>query len=185
MEGGVVELYREERRLATDEVRETGLWRHPEVQWLAASPDRIVGDSMLLEVKTSTQVGPPTPAFLVQITIQMACTGMKYCDLVQFSYKTKTLRIDRVRYDMDLFTQIYNLLAPVAAKAADLRALGTAPDDAYIGPIDFREHRELRDEIRDTLKTHVRQLLYAAYACSAARTKTRLSGRSPRATGAT
>ena len=73
--------------------------------------------------------------------------------------KTKALRLDRVRYDMDLFTQIYNLLAPVAAKAADARALGTAPDDAYIAPIDFHEHRELRDEIRDTLKTHVRQLL--------------------------
>ena len=65
----------------------------------------------------------------------------------------------RARHDMDLFTQIYNLLAPVAAKAADARALGTAPEDAYIEPIDFREHRELRDELRDTLKTHVRRLL--------------------------
>ena len=36
---------------------------------------------------------------------------------------------------------------------------GTAPEDAYIESIDFREHRELRDELRDTLKTHVRQLL--------------------------
>ena len=159
MEAGVVELYREERGLSADEVQTTGLWRHPEVQWLAASPDRIVGDSMLLEVKTSTQVGPPTPAFLVQITIQMACARMTYCDLVQFNYKTKALRIDRVRYDMDLFTQIYKLLAPVAAKAADARALGTAPEDAYIESIDFREHRELRDELRDTLKTHVRRLL--------------------------
>ena len=65
----------------------------------------------------------------------------------------------RARHDMDLFTQIYNLLAPVAAKAADARALGTAPEDAYIEPIDLREHRELRDELQDTLKTHVQRLL--------------------------
>ena len=80
-------------------------------------------------------------------------------NLVQFSYKTKQLRIDRVRYDIDLFRLIYKHLAFVAAKAADARALGTAPEDAHIEPIDSYEHKELREELQDTLKTHVRRLL--------------------------
>ena len=155
----MVELYRQERGLAAEEVRETGLWRHKDVEWLAASPDRLIGDTMLLEVKTTAQVGAPTPAFLIQIMVQLACTQRFSCDLAQFSYKTKQLRIDRVRYDVDLFRLIYQHLSLVAAKAADARALGTAPDDAYLAPIDFREHRELRGEIQDTLKTHVQRLL--------------------------
>lgn len=106
----------------------TGLWKHPDVEWLAASPDRIVKDKTLLEVKTTTRVAPPTPAFLIQITIQLACTRMNECDLVQFSYKSKQLRIDKVRYDADVFTKIYELLAPVAASAAEARAAAQLPE---------------------------------------------------------
>ena len=123
----MVELYRQERGLAAEEVRETGLWRHKDVEWLAASPDRLIGDTMLLEVKTTAQVGAPTPAFLIQIMVQLACTQRFSCDLAQFSYKTKQLRIDRVRYDVDLFRLIYQHLSLVAAKAADLRALCADP----------------------------------------------------------
>ena len=73
--------------------------------------------------------------------------------------KTKTLRIDRIRYDIDVFGLIYKLLAPVAAKAADMRALGTAPEDAHIEPIDPHDVKELREELEDTMKTHVERIM--------------------------
>ena len=92
-------------------------------------------------------------------TTQLACAQMNYCDLAQFSYKTKTLRIDRIRYDVDVFGLIYKLLAPVAAKAADMRALGTAPEDAHIEPIDPHDVKELREELEDTMKTHVERIM--------------------------
>ena len=87
-----MELYREERGLSTEVVQTTGLWRHPEVEWLAASPDRLIGDTMLLEVKTMAQIGAPTSAFLIQIVIQLACAQRSSCDLAQFSYKTRSPR---------------------------------------------------------------------------------------------
>ena len=84
---------------------------------------------------------------------------MNNCDLVQFNYKTKTLRIDRVRYDIDLFRLIYKLLAPVAAKARVERSFKVDPEDAHIDPMDVHDVKDLKDEIQDTLKTHVRRLL--------------------------
>ena len=158
-EAGVVGMYMRERRLEASDIETTGLWKHPRVQWLAASPDRLLGQSLLLEVKTTSRVGVPTPAFLIQIMIQLACTQRRQCDLAQYDYRTNKLRIDRVRFDMDLFKLLYKHLEQVASAAADARALGTQPDDAHIAPLDRFDYNDLRDEINDTLKTHVDRLL--------------------------
>ena len=114
---------------------------------------------MLLEAKSVSRVGSPTPAFLIQVTLQLACAQMKQCDLVQFSYNTRQLRIDRVRYDVGLFRMLHKHLEQVAGAAADVHALGTHPDDAHIAPLDRFDYNELRDELSDTLKTHVSRLL--------------------------
>ena len=158
-EAGIVRLYCEERRVEPSYVHETGIWRHPRVSWLAASPDRLMGDSMLIEAKSTSRIAAPSPAFVVQVMIQMACTKRYTCDLVQYDYRKNKLRIDRIRFDDDLFRLIYKQLEQVAAAAADARALGAHHDDAHIAPMEPRDLVDLRDEIGDVLKTHSVQLL--------------------------
>ena len=140
-------------------VRETGLWTHPRISWLAASPDRLVGESMLVEAKTTSRIAAPTPAFVVQVMIQLACTKRYACDLVQYDYQRNKLRIDRIRFDEELFRLIYRQLEHVAAAAADARALGVDPEDAHIVPLEPRDLTDLRNEVSDVLKTHSVQLL--------------------------
>ena len=84
---------------------------------------------------------------------------MTQCDLVQFSYKSKELRIDRVRYDADVFAKIYQLLAPVAETAAKARAAAQLPEDAHVAPLDPFDRRDLVAEIEDMLKTHVERIV--------------------------
>jgi len=60
----------------------TGLWVHPELPWLAASPDGLVGDDGLLEVKCPKTALPPAMPdhHRVQVAVQLACTGREWCD---------------------------------------------------------------------------------------------------------
>ena len=158
-EAGIVRLYCEERRVEPSSVQESGLWVHPRVSWLAASPDRLLGNTMLIEAKSTARIAAPSPAFVVQIMIQMACTKRYTCDLVQYGYQRNKLRIDRIRFDDDLFRLIYKQLELVAAAAADTRAMGVHYDDAHIVPMEPRDLVDIRDEIEDVLKTHSLQLL--------------------------
>lgn len=60
---------------------ETGLWVHPEREWLAASPDGLVGDKGLVEIKCPSKVPDGIPMqHAIQMAIQMACTGREWCD---------------------------------------------------------------------------------------------------------
>jgi putative phage-type endonuclease len=61
---------------------QTGFWIHDEYGWLGASPDRLVGEDGMLEVKCPINTIPELvpDAHFVQIQIQMACTGRKWCD---------------------------------------------------------------------------------------------------------
>jgi putative phage-type endonuclease len=73
-------------------VDEVGLIDHPFIEWAAASPDGIVDDFMLLEIKC-----PNTATFVeifytreipkdhkLQMLWQLACTGYKSCDYVVY-----------------------------------------------------------------------------------------------------
>ena len=55
-EAGIVRLYCEERRVEPSSVQESGLWVHPRVSWLAASPDRLLGNTMLIEAKSTARI---------------------------------------------------------------------------------------------------------------------------------
>jgi putative phage-type endonuclease len=71
---------------------ETGFVLHPEIQGFGASPDGLVGDDGLLEIKapnTAThidflQCGDIDKKYMWQMQAQMACTGRKWCDFVSF-----------------------------------------------------------------------------------------------------
>jgi putative phage-type endonuclease len=75
-----------------DFVTQTGFWLHPTIEWLGASPDGLVGDDGLLEIKcprTSTHLKyrkdakPPTQ-YKRQMIVQLMCTGRKWVDFVSF-----------------------------------------------------------------------------------------------------
>lgn len=73
-------------------LEDIGLVPHPRIPNAAASPDGLVGDDGLVEIKcpnTATHVetllGQGIPAkYATQMQWQMACTGRKWCDYVSF-----------------------------------------------------------------------------------------------------
>ncbi|MGL4232668.1 MAG: lambda exonuclease family protein [Casimicrobium sp.] len=73
-------------------VQECGLIDHPEIAMSAASPDGLVGDDGLIEIKcpdTKTHIeclldGKPPVKYLHQMTWQIACTRRAWCDFVTY-----------------------------------------------------------------------------------------------------
>lgn len=59
----------------------TGFWVHPHLDWLGASPDRLVGTDGLLEVKCPTKPAAGVPLHhRIQCLVQLACTERSWCD---------------------------------------------------------------------------------------------------------
>lgn len=73
-------------------VDEVGFVRHPTIQWFGASPDGLVRDDGLIELKCprSTthldylQSGKPPAKYVPQMLAQLSCTGRKWVDFVSF-----------------------------------------------------------------------------------------------------
>ena len=65
---------------------------HPTIQWFGASPDGLINQDGLVEIKCPNSAthwsyikddGPPTK-YYIQMQAQMACTGRSWCDFVSF-----------------------------------------------------------------------------------------------------
>ena len=89
---------------------ETGLVMHQSGIAFGASPDGLVGDDGLLEIKcpnTSTHVDfllscNPNKEYIWQMQAQMACTGRQWCDFVSFDDRLHDeLQYRRVRVMRD------------------------------------------------------------------------------------
>ncbi len=89
---------------------ETGLILHPRIDGFGASPDGLVGDRGMLEIKcpnTATHIDTLLGAelaqkYFLQMQWQMACTGRQWCDFVSYDPRlpeTMRLFVDRVRRD--------------------------------------------------------------------------------------
>jgi putative phage-type endonuclease len=80
------------RQHALCEVRECGFVDHPTVAMSGASPDGLIGDDGLLELKCpnssthiETLLGKSAPAkYVHQMMWQMACTGRAWCDFCSY-----------------------------------------------------------------------------------------------------
>lgn len=91
-----------------------GLIPHPAIPMSGASPDGLIGDDGLLEVKcpnrdthSNTILTQQVPdEYLPQITWQLACTGRKWCDFVsydpRFSEDLQTVIVRVMREDVDI-----------------------------------------------------------------------------------
>ena len=73
-------------------VDEVGFVPHPSIQMAGASPDGLVGDDGLIEIKcpnTATHIetllSQTVPGkYFTQMQFQLACTGREWCDFVSF-----------------------------------------------------------------------------------------------------
>jgi putative phage-type endonuclease len=120
------------------EVAEGGFVLHPRIEMAGASPDGLVGDDGLVEIKcplTKTHIdallGAGIPGdYVKQMQWQMACTGRAWCDFVSFDPRMPEdlrLFIRRVPRDDkaigELETEVVAFLAEVDGKLAELQRL--------------------------------------------------------------
>lgn len=91
-------------------VEETGFINHPTINMSGASPDGLVGEDGLIEIKcpnTATHLEflrtkKPKPEYLLQMLWQMACTGRKWCDFVSYDDRVpEHLSFQMVRINRD------------------------------------------------------------------------------------
>jgi putative phage-type endonuclease len=79
-------------------VDEVGFVSHPTIEMSGASPDGLVGEDGLIEIKcpnTATHIetllSESVPnKYYTQMQFQIACTGRKYCDFVSFDNRLPT-----------------------------------------------------------------------------------------------
>ena len=84
-------------------IEQVGLILHSSIPLTGASPDGLIGDKGLIEIKcpnTSTHIdyavsGKPPNKYLLQMLWQMECTGREWCDFVSYD--------PRMPEDMQLF----------------------------------------------------------------------------------
>lgn len=124
--------------LATDaDVVTVGFVPHPGIAEAGCSPDGLVGEYGLVEIKapdTATHIetllsGAVADKYVKQMQFQMACTGRLWCDFVSFDDRlpgSMRLFIKRVERDDKLIAEIENEIAAflmeLNGKLAQLRA---------------------------------------------------------------
>lgn len=104
-------------------VDQVGMIDHPKIAMTGASPDGLVGDDGLVEIKcpnTATHIetllsGKVPAKYVTQMAWQMACTGRAWCDFVSFDPRMpEHMRLFVQRVDRD-DTLIETLEAEVSA----------------------------------------------------------------------
>lgn len=98
-------------------VKTVGLIKHPTIAWSHCSPDGLVGDDGLVELKCpaenthlETLLGAPPPQkYVYQCAWQMACTGRAWVDLVSYHPafpESMQLHITRIERDDNLIANL-------------------------------------------------------------------------------
>ena len=98
-------------------VEKTGFWKHPDIKWFGCSPDGLVGDDGLIEIKcpkSTTHVkylldNKLPEDYYWQVHGQMLVTGRKWVDFISFDPRMpehKQLFIIRVDRDEEIMAQL-------------------------------------------------------------------------------
>ncbi len=119
------------------DVAQTGFVDHPKIAMTGASPDGLIGDAGLVEIKcplTATHIETLLTAsvrekYLYQMQWQMACTGRQWCDFVSYDPRMPERmryfcqRVPRdVRLIETLEREVSDFLREVADKVTALQA---------------------------------------------------------------
>lgn len=113
------------------EVAICGLYRHPSIAWTHASPDGLIGDDGLIEIKcphTATHIdtllsGEIADKYVKQMQWQMRCADRAWCDFVSFDdrlperlqlFSRRIRRDDKLIAEME--AEVSKFLAELEAK---------------------------------------------------------------------
>lgn len=123
-------------------VAEVGFLTHPAIQMSGASPDGLVGDTGLVEIKcpnTATHIetllsGTVPTKYRTQMMWQMACSTREWCDFVSFDPRMPEhmrLFIKRVEWDdatgLELTSEVARFLRELDEKVSALRTAYPEP----------------------------------------------------------
>ncbi|MES2902857.1 MAG: lambda exonuclease family protein [Pseudomonadota bacterium] len=118
------------------EVVEVGFADHPTIPMSGASPDGLVGDDGLVEIKCpnsathiDTLLKKAIPSkYVTQMMWQMACTGRKWCDFASFDPRLPehmqliVIRLDRSdEWISEIEAEVAKFLSEIDDKVAALR----------------------------------------------------------------
>lgn len=121
--------------LTGNEVQVCGIYKHPSIEGTHASPDRLVGEEGLVEIKCpnsathlDTLLSKKVPAkYITQMQWQMAVTGRKWCDFVSYDPRfpeQHQVFVQRVERDDKRIAELEKDVAEFLAEVeADLKAL--------------------------------------------------------------
>ncbi|CAB4133872.1 phage_rel_nuc, putative phage-type endonuclease [uncultured Caudovirales phage] len=128
-------LYESKMNVFVDEI---GFVDHPTIPMSGASPDGLVGNDGLIEIKAPTAAnhldtilsGSAPSKYISQMQWQMACTGRAWCDFVSFNAEMPSelqLFIKRVPRDDEFIAStekaVSEFLAEVASTVETLKEL--------------------------------------------------------------
>jgi putative phage-type endonuclease len=117
-------------------VLETGFVPHPSIEFTGASPDGLVGDDGLVEIKcpnTATHIetlrgGKIDRKYLLQMHWQMICCERQWCDFVSFDPRLPAemqmhiVRVDRdAELSAEIEAEVSAFLTEMNEAVADLR----------------------------------------------------------------
>jgi|SRR5581483_2354819 len=117
------------------EVQQIGLATHPRIEWFAASPDALVNDDGLLEIKCLkttnhleiVRTGIVPAEFKWQMLGEMSCAERSWCDFISYDPKLPPgLRLYVKRFDRDeasiaeMEQEVEKFLAEVEAVVTEL-----------------------------------------------------------------
>lgn len=123
-------------------VDQVGFVIHPSIPEFGASPDGLVGNDGLIEIKCPNtaqhvdflRTGRPDGKYIWQMQAQMACTGRDWCDFASYDdrlpdalqYKRVRIMRDSARI-VEMETEIRAFLAELDALVIELRGMANAP----------------------------------------------------------
>lgn len=118
-------------------VMEAGFVLHPEAKAFGASPDGLVADTGLIEIKCPNtaqhvefiRTGKPDGRYIWQMQAQMECTGRDWCDFVSFDDRMPErlqMRSVRVMRDPDMIVsmmdEVLGFLKELSELVAEMEA---------------------------------------------------------------
>lgn len=143
-----------------NKVDATGVWTHPDYPWIMGSPDGLVGEDGLIEVKCpfyfkrngAPRVHSTIPVhYYPQVNALLEITGRKWCDFV--SWAPEGMKIVRVERDPDTFEL---LMAHYAQFYAAIDAGMEVPP-----PMTVAERTYVRNRISEAIDARVDKDLWA------------------------
>mgnify|MGYP000253540268 CR=1 FL=1 len=112
-------------------VQEVGFIPHPLISGAGASPDGLIGEYGLVEIKCPQPTehirtltgGAIKKGYLLQMQWQMACTGREWCDFVSYSNDFPDelrMHVQRVNFDHDLVADLEKAVTAFCAEVQNL-----------------------------------------------------------------